>query len=42
VDFHYSYQIPAKNIDEYELFHVFENLSALNDYLYKNYELILT
>ena len=42
VDCHYSYQIPAKNIDEYELFHVFENISGLNDYLYKNYELILT
>jgi ribonucleoside-diphosphate reductase alpha chain len=40
--FHYSYQIPAKNIDEYERLHVFENLSALNDYLYKNHELMLT
>ncbi|MCK5853467.1 adenosylcobalamin-dependent ribonucleoside-diphosphate reductase [bacterium] len=41
-DAHYSYQIPSKNIDEYELFHDFENLSSLNDYLYKNYELMLT
>ncbi|MBN2424413.1 MAG: adenosylcobalamin-dependent ribonucleoside-diphosphate reductase [Calditrichaceae bacterium] len=40
--YHYSYQIPAKNIDDYEKFHVFENISALNDFLYKNYELILT
>ena len=40
--YHYSYQIPAKNIDEYEQLHVFENMSALNDFLYKNYELILT
>ncbi|MEJ2544588.1 MAG: ribonucleotide reductase N-terminal alpha domain-containing protein, partial [Calditrichaceae bacterium] len=42
VDCHYSYQIPANDIDEYELFHVFEKISGLNDYLYKNYELILT
>lgn len=41
-DYHYSYQIPAKNIDEYENWQVFENISALNDFLYKNFELILT
>jgi ribonucleoside-diphosphate reductase alpha chain len=41
-DVHYSYDIPSKNIDEYELFHDFENLNSLNDYLYKNYELMLT
>lgn len=41
-DVHYSYQIPAKNLDEYENFQVFENISLLNDFLYKNFELILT
>jgi len=40
--YHYSYQIPAKNIDEYESWQVFDNISMLNDFLYKNYELILT
>jgi len=42
LDYHYSYQIPAKNITEYEWFHVFEDISALNDYLYRNYEMMLT
>ncbi|MGD9487624.1 MAG: adenosylcobalamin-dependent ribonucleoside-diphosphate reductase [Calditrichaceae bacterium] len=41
-NYHYSYQIPAKDIEKYELFHVLENISSLNDYLYKNYELMLT
>ncbi len=40
--YHYSYEIPAKNIDEYESWQVFDNISTLNDFLYKNYELILT
>ncbi len=40
--YHYSIQIPAKDISEYELWQTFDNLSALNDFLYKNYELILT
>jgi len=40
--FHYAYDIPTKDINEYELFHVFDNLSGLNDFLYKNYELMLT
>lgn len=39
---HYSIQIPAKNIEEYELFKVFGDISSLNDFLYKNYELIIT
>ncbi len=40
--FIYAYDIPAKNIDEYELWQTFDNLSGLNDFLYKNYELMLT
>lgn len=39
---HYSIQIPAKNVEEYELFKVFGDISSLNDFLYKNYELIIT
>ncbi len=39
---HYSIQIPAKDIEEYELFKVFGDISSLNDFLYKNYELIIT
>lgn len=39
--YHYSYQIPAKDIDEYELLHVFDNLNALNDFLFKNHEVML-
>ncbi len=40
--YHYSYIIPSKNIDDYERFHISENISELNNYLYKNYELMLT
>lgn len=40
--YHYSYAIPAKDINEYENWQVFENISVLNDFLYKNFELILT
>jgi len=40
--YHYAYNIPAKDIDDYELWQTFDNLSALNDFLYKNYELMLT
>ncbi len=40
--YHYSIQIPAKDVSEYELWQTFDNLSGLNDFLYKNYELILT
>ncbi len=40
--YHYSYEIPAKNLDEYENWQAFENISVLNDFLYKNFELILT
>ena len=40
--YHYAYNIPNKDIDEYEMWQVFDNLSALNDFLYKNYELMLT
>ncbi len=36
-DIHYSYQIPAKDIDEYELFHVFQNANLLNNFLHTNY-----
>ncbi|NOX90042.1 MAG: adenosylcobalamin-dependent ribonucleoside-diphosphate reductase [Calditrichaeota bacterium] len=39
---HYAIQIPAKSIEEYELFKVFSDISSLNDFLYKNYELIIT
>ncbi len=39
---HYAYQIPAKNIDEYERWRSFENLSSLNDFLFKTHEFILT
>ncbi len=39
---HYAIQIPAKNIEEYELFKVFSDISSLNDFLYKNYEIIIT
>ncbi len=37
-DIHYSYQIPAKDIDEYELFHVFQNTNLLNSFLSNNYK----
>ncbi len=40
--FHYSIAIPSKEISEYEKFQVFDNISGLNDFLYKNYELMLT
>ncbi len=40
--YHYSFGIPAKNVNDYELLQVFENVSALNDHLYKNYELMVT
>ena len=40
--YHYSIAIPSKNIDEYEKFQVFDNISGLNDFLYKNYEQMLT
>ena len=39
-DVHYSYQIPSKNIDEYELFHDFENLNSLNDSAYYSSEFV--
>lgn len=39
--YHYSYQIPAKDIDEYELLHTFDSLNALNDFLIKNHEMML-
>ncbi len=35
--YHYSYQIPAKDIEDYELMHVFQNVSGLNDFLNKNW-----
>jgi len=41
-NYHYSYAIPAKDIDQYENWQMFENISVLNDFLYKNFELILT
>ncbi len=41
-DSHYSYQIPSKNIDEYELLNSFQSLSILNDYLFKKHEVIVT
>jgi len=37
-DIHYSYQIPAKDIDEYELFHVFQNTNLLNTFLHTSYD----
>lgn len=40
-EYHYSYEIPAKDIEEYELFQTFDTLNALNDYLYKNHEVML-
>lgn len=39
---HYAYQIPAKDIEEYELFKVFSDISDLNDFLYKGYEFLIT
>ncbi len=39
---HYSYQIPAKDIEDYELYKVFSDISALNDFLYKGYEFLIT
>jgi ribonucleoside-diphosphate reductase alpha chain len=38
---HYSIQIPAKDITEYEQLAVFQNLNLLNDYLFNNHKLML-
>lgn len=38
---HYSIQIPAKDISEYEHLAAFQNLNMLNDYLFNNYKLML-
>jgi len=37
-DVHYSYGIPSKNINNYELIRVFENIEELNDFLIKEYK----
>lgn len=39
---HYSIQIPSKEIADYELMNVYQNLNSLNDYLYKNHELMIS
>ena len=39
--YHYSYQIPSKDINNYEFLNVFQEINILNDYLYKNYEVML-
>ncbi len=41
-DVHYSYGIPSKNIDEYELIGVFENLHELNTFLRAEYNKTIT
>ncbi|MBD3226436.1 MAG: adenosylcobalamin-dependent ribonucleoside-diphosphate reductase [Caldithrix sp.] len=40
--YHYSYGIPAKKVSDYQLLHVLDNVEALNDHLYKNYEIMVT
>lgn len=39
---HYSIAIPSKDIADYELMHAFQNLNLLNDFLYKNYNNMLS
>ncbi len=39
---HYSYGIPSRNLEDYELLEVFEDLNALNNYLYSEYKILLS
>lgn len=39
---HYSYGIPSRNLDEYELIEVFEDLNALNNFLYSQHKILLS
>ncbi|GAB4169290.1 MAG: hypothetical protein Kow00108_02890 [Calditrichia bacterium] len=38
----YSYGIPSKNIDDYELLEVCDDITALNNYLYSDYKILLS
>ncbi len=38
---HYSFGIPSKNIEEYELMEVFDGLTDLNNYLYAEHNILL-
>jgi ribonucleoside-diphosphate reductase alpha chain len=43
-DVHYSYGIPSKNLNDYELIKIFEKIEELNEFLsleYKEYKIIL-